>query len=121
MDEPAYNNLLIKSHMKINLDVENIIAETVMQILEVITPVKIFLFGSAAKESFHENSDLDFLIIVPDITDKRRSTREIYKKILSIGFATDIVMITESEFLLWKDDSYYIIKSAITEGRLIYG
>ena len=105
----------------VNENIENKISLTIAGIVKVLKPVKIFLFGSAVNKTFTENSDLDFLIIAPNGVNKRKTVQEIYKKISDIGFASDIIVITQDEFLIYKDDPSYIIKTAVDEGELVYG
>ena len=105
----------------VNENIENKISLTVEGIIKVLKPVKIFLFGSAATDSFTENSDLDFLIVAPNGINKRKTIQEIYRKISDIGFASDIILVTQDELNIYQNDSTYIIKTAIEEGKLLYG
>ncbi len=100
---------------------ENIINNTIDKITEVLVPIKIILFGSACTNNFNTDSDIDFLIVVKNGTNKRKLTQEIYKNILSIGFATDIVLIDEDEFDEFKNFDGYAIKNIVETGQVIYG
>ncbi|GMR25470.1 MAG: nucleotidyltransferase domain-containing protein [Ignavibacteria bacterium] len=100
---------------------KNIIDSTIDKITEVLSPIKIILFGSAITNNFNTDSDIDFLIVVKNGTNKRKLTQEIYKNILSIGFATDIVLIDEYEFDEFKNFDGYAIKSIVETGQVIYG
>ena len=102
-------------------NINKLVDQTVEKISEVCEPKKIILFGSANSDEFGINSDLDFLVVVSNQTDKRKLTQMIYKNILSIGFATDILLIDEDEFKEYKDFDGYIIKTIIETGRVIYG
>lgn len=102
-------------------NINMIVQKTVTTITEVVKPVKIFLFGSAVNNTFHSNSDLDFLVIAPNGTNKRKTSQEIYRKLVDVGFASDIIVITQDDLKTYSDDSNYIIKTAITEGELVYG
>ena len=45
---------------------EEAIWEITRKLVEFYSPVRIYLFGSAARGDFNEYSDLDFLVVVPD-------------------------------------------------------
>ena len=90
------------------------------RIKEICSPVKIILFGSAARGEIHENSDLDFLVIVSNGTHRRKTAQMIYKNIIDIGFAADVIVVTEEDVENYKDLDGTIIKPALTEGNLIY-
>ncbi len=100
---------------------ENIINSTIDKITEVLAPKKIILFGSASTNNFNIDSDIDFLVVVKNGTNKRKLTQKIYKNILSIGFATDIVLIDEDEFDEFKNFDGYAIKNIMETGQVIYG
>ena len=102
-------------------NLSELINQTVEKINEVCKPKKIILFGSANSDEFNLDSDLDLLIVVSKQIDRRKLTQQIYKNILPIGFATDILLIGEDDFKEYKDYDGYIIKTIIETGRVIYG
>ncbi|MEW6701193.1 MAG: nucleotidyltransferase domain-containing protein [Bacteroidota bacterium] len=102
-------------------NIDMIIQRTVIIITEVVKPVKIFLFGSAVNNTFHSDSDLDFLVVAPNGINKRKTSQEIYRKLVNVGFASDIIVVTQDDVKTYSDDSNYIIKTAMTEGKLVYG
>ncbi len=108
---------MLTTDKQIGLTVQKIVSK----IIEVVTPVRVYLFGSAVKNSFTPNSDLDFLVVIPNGIKKRKTSQEIYKKLVDVGFASDIIVITQDEYNEFKDDSNYIIKAAVSEGELVYG
>ena len=65
-----------------------------------LTPLKIYLFGSFADGTATEDSDFDFYIIVKDGSQNLADlTAEAYKSIRSVrSRAVDIVICTESRF-----------------------
>ena len=67
-----------------------------------------------------ENSDLDVLVVMRDGTHRNRTCDKIYGQLWGIGFATDIVVVTESEIVLYRDDPYGVIHYALKDGRELY-
>lgn len=99
---------------------ERIIQEIVARILTVVKPTKVVLFGSAARGEMHENSDIDFLVVVPNGIHRRKTAQSIYRKLLGVGFAADIVVVTEEDIKKFHDTDGYLINPALAEGRTIY-
>ncbi len=99
---------------------KSLVNQIVNRIKEICSPVKIILFGSAAKGEMHENSDLDFLVIVSNGTHRRKTAQMIYKNLIDVGFAADIIVVTEEDVETYKDFDGTVIKPALTEGNLIY-
>jgi len=98
-----------------------ILDAAVDRILSVVTPKKVLLFGSAARGEMHENSDIDLLVIVPSGLHRRRTAQNIYRKMIGVGFAADIVVITEDDEKRFIDDAGMVIHPAVIEGKLVYG
>ena len=73
------------------------IDELVRRIVEVAHPLRIILFGSAARGEMGPNSDIDVLVVMPDGVHRRRTAQEIYRHLWGFGFAKDILVVTESD------------------------
>lgn len=56
-----------------------LIEQLVRRIVEVAHPLRIILFGSAARGEMGPHSDLDVLVVMPDGTHRRRTAQEIYR------------------------------------------
>lgn len=99
---------------------DNILKEAVKRILSVVQPKKVLLFGSASRGEMHEDSDIDLLVIVPSGLHRRKTAQKIYRNLIGLGFAADIIVVTEDDVERFKSHQGLIIKPAIEEGRLLY-
>jgi len=96
------------------------IDELVRRIVEVAHPLRIILFGSAARGAMGPHSDLDVLVVMPDGIHRRKTAQEIYRHLWGFGFAKDIVVVTESDLCKYGDNFSLIYYPALREGREIY-
>lgn len=103
-----------------NVELEQIIQQSVSRILSVVKPKQVILFGSAARGTQHSNSDLDILVIVPNGTHRRQTAQKIYRSLIGLGYAADIVVVTEEDVDNFRDTTGYVIQPAMAEGRLLY-
>ncbi|MCZ7664209.1 MAG: nucleotidyltransferase domain-containing protein [Thermoleophilia bacterium] len=94
--------------------------ELVRRIVAAARPLRIILFGSAARGDMSPESDLDVLVVMPDGTHRRRTTQHIYRQLWGFGFAKDIVVVTESDVRDHGSDPFLVIKSALEEGKELY-
>ncbi len=94
--------------------------ELVQRIVEVAHPLRIILFGSAARGAMRPHSDLDVLVVMPDGVHRRKTAQEIYRHLWGFGFAKDIIVVTESDIREYGANPYMIIKSALEEGKELY-
>ena len=99
---------------------DQLLVEVVRRILTIGSPIKILLFGSHAKGTAREESDLDLLIIEEsDLPRYRRSGR--YRRVLcGVFLAKDIVVWTPQEIEEWKAVPNAFISTILAEGRLLY-
>lgn len=97
-----------------------LLADIVKRIRNAIHPLRIILFGSAARGGMTEDSDLDILIIVPDGTHRRRASREAFRALRGIGTAKDIIVVTDKDVANYSDNPSLILKPALEEGMELY-
>jgi len=94
--------------------------EIIRRIVASAHPRKIILFGSAGRGEMGPNSDLDILVVVPPGVHRRKTAQSIYRNLIGVGFAADIVVVTERDIELYHDNIGMVIKPAIEEGKILY-
>lgn len=99
---------------------EETLQEIVRRIAEVAQPEKIILFGSAARGEMGPNSDVDLLVIKAGI-HRRKLAGEIYRRLIGVGQAVDVIVVTPEDVERYKNCPALIIEPALREGRVIYG
>src|SRR3990170_2585009 len=91
------------------------------QIIEKYKPDKVILFGSAARNEFREDSDLDFLIIKRETplygADRIRQLSRMIDRYISVDFL--IYRPEEFEKRLQMGDPF--IKLIAKHGKVLYG
>ena len=103
-----------------SFSLEDILSETLKRILAVVKPKKVILFGSAARGEMHRNSDIDLLVVVPSGMHRRKTAQKIYRNLIGVGFAADIIVVTEDDVERLKDNTSLIIQPVLEEGRVLY-
>jgi len=99
---------------------EQILAELVRRIVESVNPLRIILFGSAARGRMGPDSDLDVLITMPDGVHRRQTAQKAYMSLYGLGAAKDLVVATESDIHSYSDNPSLVLYPAIREGKEIY-
>lgn len=62
------------------------------------------------------NSDLDMLVVI----HRGRTAQVIYRSLIGIGIAKDVVVVTESDIREHGDNPSLVLFPALREGREIY-
>jgi predicted nucleotidyltransferase len=100
--------------------------QIVDDILSVVDPAAIILFGSYARGDFTESSDLDLLVIRSSPFLKGESRRKeigsLYRAVASsCDLPKDILLFTQDEFCAWKNTTNHMLAIAAKEGQVLYG
>lgn len=93
--------------------------EAIRRIVAVAQPEKIILFGSAAREDSSADSDLDLLVVKSGV-HRRHLAQAIYRNLIGVGRAVDIVVVTPEDIERYGNSPALVIASALREGRVVY-
>jgi len=98
---------------------ENTLKEIIRRIVEVARPEKIILFGSAARGEMGPNSDVD-LLVVKSGAHRRKLAGDIYMRLIGVGQAVDVVVITPEDIERYRSSPALVIEPALREGKVVY-
>jgi predicted nucleotidyltransferase len=99
---------------------EQTVQEIVRRILSVAKPDKIILFGSAVTGQMTRDSDIDLLIVEPDVSDQRNEYLRIIKTLWDLRYPFDVLFISTQWFEESKDVIGGIAYPASKHGKVIY-
>lgn len=99
---------------------QGILDEIIHRIVEVAHPLRIILFGSAARGQMRPDSDLDLLVVAAGTPHRRRLAQQIYLRLFGIAVPVDIIVVTPEDIEAFRDKVGTIIGPALQEGKQIY-
>ena len=99
---------------------QRILDELVRRIAESVQPLRIVLFGSAARGEVGPRSDLDVLVVMPDGAHRRRTAQAIYRNLSGLGVAKDIVVVTENDVREHGENPSLVVYPALRHGKELY-
>ena len=100
--------------------IESDIQKLVDNIVELVDPIEIILFGSYARGDPNPDSDIDLLVVMPDGTHRRNTMRHLYSNIDFFIVPFDILVANEGDLIEYKDDVGLIYYYALKDGKSIY-
>lgn len=83
-------------------------------------PAQVVLFGSHARGTASEWSDVDLLVILPNVSDKRDAAVNIRRVLGDLPVCKDIVVATPEEIARRGHLPGTVLRSALREGKVIY-
>ena len=90
------------------------------RLVDQFQPLKVILFGSQARGTANEQSDVDFLVICRVTGKKRLLATAMDRALRGFGFARDIIIMTPEEFERDRHIPGTIAKPASQEGMVLY-
>jgi len=96
------------------------IEEIVNRIRRVAEPDRIIMFGSAATEKMHSDSDIDLLVLMPSCSDRRKHIVDIRKALRGLGLAFDVIVMETGRFEETKNVIGGISFPANKYGKVLY-
>lgn len=83
-------------------------------------PLQIILFGSHARGDAGSQSDVDLLIVLPQIVDKRQAAIEIRRALADLPVSKDIIVTTPEEIAHRGSLVGTVLRPALREGKVLY-
>ena len=99
---------------------ETFISTMVDRIVGAFQPSRIILFGSHAQGTATEWSDVDLLVVLPNVSDKRDTAIEIRRVLGDLPVCKDIVVATPEEVARRGHLVGTVLRSALREGKVLY-
>jgi predicted nucleotidyltransferase len=96
------------------------LSEAVDRIVQKFHPIRIILFGSWARGSAREDSDLDLLVVLPKVEHKRKAAIEVLRALNGLPIAKDVIVTTPSEIKERGQVVGNILRPALEEGKVVY-
>jgi predicted nucleotidyltransferase len=109
----------LRTDVKIHPD-SKIVNDLISRIVSAAHPIRIILFGSAARGEMNPNSDIDVMVVMPEGTHRLNTTQYLYKRMLGFGYPVDIVVTTPSILEQHKNNIGLIYRTVLAEGKEVY-
>jgi predicted nucleotidyltransferase len=99
---------------------EEILKEVTKRLVEGFHPDKIILFGSQARGTADDRSDVDILVICPVSDNRRTLALSMDRSLKGMRLARDIVILTPEEYELDSNIPGTISRYVHLEGKTLY-
>ena len=99
---------------------QDVLDKIIQRIVEVAQPEKIILFGSAARGTMGQHSDVDLLVVKSGEFDQSRLVGDIYMHLHGVGQAVDVLVVTPEQVEQYQNAHCLIMAPALREGKAVY-
>jgi uncharacterized protein len=98
---------------------EGTIAEVGQRISQAAPSARVFLFGSHARGTAGPRSDLDILVVEPEVENPAEEEIRLRRALRDLAIAIDIIVVSERDVEEWRDVRGSLVRAALTDSRLL--
>ena len=98
----------------------NHIAAMTERIVRDFAPLRVILFGSHARVEATGDSDVDLLVVMPAVEDKRETAIRIRRALAGFPLSKDIIVTTPDEIARRGHLVGTVLRPALSEGTVLY-
>jgi uncharacterized protein len=114
-DVPVRHNQADRSQIAAEL-----LAIMLDRIVRRFQPLRIILFGSQARGQAGPASDIDLLVVLPEVANKHQVAVEIRRLLTDLPVGKDIIVTTQEEITKKGDWIGSVLRPAVREGKVLY-
>jgi predicted nucleotidyltransferase len=97
-----------------------VLDDVVRRIAEQFSPDQIILFGSRARGDARPDSDIDLLVLFPEVANPDKRAAELYASLADFPRPMDIVVSTSYRFERYRNVVNTVYWPASREGKVLY-
>ena len=90
------------------------------RIVEKFSPLQILLFGSRARGDAEDESDIDLIVVFPEIKDRNALAVNVALEIKDFGFDKDVLVTTPEEYALGSNCTGHAFYYAAKDAKVLY-
>lgn len=100
---------------------EAVIQEAGRRLSEAAPSARVILFGSHARGDAGRHSDLDFLVVEPDVDSEGEESVRLRRTLRGLRVPADVIVVSHRDADEWRDVRGSLVHAALAEGRVLAG
>lgn len=99
---------------------ESTIQQAVARLVAAANPSKVILFGSYARGDATEDSDLDLMVIEPEVQNAGDEMIRLHRAVGDVGIGVDVLVYSDREAFRRSQVPGTLLYWAFKEGKVLY-
>jgi predicted nucleotidyltransferase len=98
---------------------DELIAEAGRRLVAAAPDAEVILFGSHARGDANEHSDIDLLVIEPQVADEAKESVRLRRELRGLFTPFDIIVVSRRYAEEWREIRGGLVHAALAEGRVL--
>ncbi len=100
---------------------EALIAEAGRRLAAAAPDAQVVLFGSHARGEAHPHSDVDFLVVEPEVGNEAEESVRMHRTLRDLRMPADVVVVSRDYADRWREVRGGLVHAALSQGRVLAG
>lgn len=100
---------------------ENLIAEAGRRLAAAAPDAQVILFGSHARGAAGPNSDVDFLVVEPEVANEADESVRLHRTLRDLRVPADVIVVSRDYADRWREVRGGLVHTALSQGRVLAG
>lgn len=100
---------------------ESVIAEAGRSLAAAAPDAQVILFGSHARREAGAHSDLDFLVVEPEVSDEAEEAVRLHRELRDLRVPADVIVVSREYADRWRGVRGGLVHAALSQGRVLVG
>ena len=98
---------------------ENLIAEAARRLAAAAPEAQVILFGSHARGDARPGSDVDFLVVEPEVAYEAKESVRLHRTLRDLRVPADVIVVSRDYAERWKEVPGGLVHAALSQGRVL--
>ena len=98
---------------------EALIAEAGRRLAAAAPEAEVILFGSHARGDASPNSDIDFLVVEPEVANEAEESVRLHRTLRDLRVPADVIVVSRDYADRWGEVRGGLIHAALSQGRVL--
>lgn len=100
---------------------ESVIAEAGRRLAAAAPNSQVILFGSHARGEASSHSDVDFLVVEPEVKNEAEESVRLHRTLRDLRVPADVIVVSREYVERWREVRGGLVHAALSQGRVLVG